>query len=175
MRPGKKAIFDEVRRDLDSAGFVILADYRGMNVESMSDLRGRLCKLDGRLQVVKNSIFSRVADDLGWDIHDNCMDGPTMMVTGQGDVVLTAKELKSFVKETGMPALKGGVLGARAVSADEVNAMADMPSRETMLGMFVGTVAAPMTQMVGVLNQKVLTLLYVLKAVADKKSGEEID
>ncbi len=60
----------------------------------------------------------------------------------------------------------------KPISGDEVNAMADMPSREIMLGMFVGTVAAPMSQLVGVLNQKALTLLYVLKAVADKKSEE---
>jgi len=173
MRPGKKAIFDEVRGNLDSAGFTILADYRGMSVEQMSDLRRRLCKLDGRLQVVKNSMFSKVAEDLGWTVHDNCLHDPTVMVTGAEDVVLVAKLLKDFVKETGLPLIKGGVLAKRAISGDEVNAMADMPSRDSMLAMFVGTVAAPMTQMVGVLNQKVLTLLYVLKEAADKKSGEE--
>ena len=67
--------------------------------------------------------------------------------------------------------IKGGLMGTQVVSSTEIDALADLPSREVLLGRLLGTLAAPMTQLVGVLNQKVLSLLYVLKAIEDKKSG----
>lgn len=172
MRPGKKAILDEVRDNLGGAGIVVLADYRGMSVEQLSDLRGRLRPLSGRVQIVKNSIFAGAADELGWSVSEEILDGPTAAIFGDGDATEIAKTLKGFIKETERPAVKGGYFEAQALTREDVEAMANLPSREVLLGQLVGTIAAPMTQLVGVMNQKVASLLYVLKAVADKKSGE---
>jgi large subunit ribosomal protein L10 len=92
------------------------------------------------------------------------------MVYGKGDVVAAAKVLKDFIKENDKkPALKVGGLQGPYFLATDVESLAALPSRESLLGQVVGTIAAPMTQLVGVLQQKVASVVYVVKASADKK------
>lgn len=172
MRPEKEAILREYSNNLDSADYVIMADCRGMTMEQFDELRAKLRDNNGKLQIVRNRIYAKAAKDLGKTINDECLVGPTAAISGIGDVTVIAKSIKNFAIQTRLPVVKGGLLGNRALTAVDVNALANMPSREIVLGKFVGTVAAPMTQLVGVVNQKLLTLLYVLKAVADKKNGE---
>lgn len=172
MRPEKEAILREYSDNLDSADYVILADCRGMTMEQFDELRGKLRADNGKLQIIRNKIYAKAAEKLGKTIDGECFIGPTAAISGIGDVTVIAKSIKNYAIQTKLPVVKGGLLGDRGLTAVDVKALADMPSREVMLGMFVGTVAAPMTQLVGVVNQKLLTLLYVLKAVADKKNGE---
>jgi large subunit ribosomal protein L10 len=172
MRPEKESILAEVRGNVEAADFTILADYRGLTVEQMAALRGRMRENGTRVQVVKNALLRRAAADLGRPVNESSLEGPVCMIWGEGDVTAVAKALKKFAAEFELPVVKGGILGERALSAEDVKAMADMPSREIMLGMFVGTVAAPMTQLAGVMTQKLLSILYVLKAAAEKESGE---
>jgi large subunit ribosomal protein L10 len=170
-RPEKKAIIDEVRTRMEEAGFVILADCRGMSVETMGDLRGRLISQSSTLVVAKNSYIGRASEDVGWTEVEQFLDGPTALITGTGELSDVAKTLKEFAKETSLPSVKGGRLGDQTLSADDVKEIADIPSREVMYSILAGTLAAPMTQVVGVMQQKVLSLLYVLKAVEEKKSN----
>ncbi len=172
MRPEKEAILKEYSDSLDSADYVIMADCRGMTMEQFDELRTKLRGDNGKLQIVRNRIYAKAAEGLGKSINDDCLIGPTATISGSGDVTVVAKSIKTYALQNRLPVIKGGLLGERSLSAADVEALASMPSREIMLGMFVGTVAAPMTQLVGVVNQKLLTLLYVLKAVADKKNGE---
>lgn len=171
MRPEKEAIFNEYSNSLESADYVIMADCRGMTMEQFDELRAKLRDDNGKLQIVRNRIYAKVVESLGKSVGDECLIGPTATISGSGDVTVIAKSLKKYAAQAGLPTVKGGILGDKALSAVEVGALASMPAREIMLGMFVGTVAAPMTQFVGVMNQKLLTLLYVLKAAADKKNG----
>ena len=93
------------------------------------------------------------------------------MITGKGDISELAKVISGFVKDHNKKAaIKGGCLDGRVLQAADVNALATLPPREVMLGVLVGTVAAPMSQLVGVFNQKLLSLLYVLKAAETKKN-----
>jgi large subunit ribosomal protein L10 len=172
MRPEKIAILEEYSNSLDSADYVIMANCTGMTMEQFDELRAKLRENNGKLQIVKNKIYAKAVTDQGKSFIDSSLIGPTAVISGEGDVTVVAKAIKNYVKSAGLPVVKGGILGDKALSIVDVKALADMPSREIMLGMFVGTVAAPMTQLVGVVNQKLLTLLYVLKAVADKKNGE---
>ncbi len=171
MRPEKEAILKEYSDSLSSADYVIMADCRGMTMEQFDELRTKLRADNGKLQIVRNRMYAKAAEGLGKSIDAACLLGPTATVSGTGDVTVIAKSIGAYTKQAGLPLVKGGILGDRALSAVDVEALANMPSREVMLGMFVGTVAAPMTQLVGVVNQKLLTLLYVLKAVADKKNS----
>lgn len=169
MRPEKEAILKEYSDKLQSYDFVIMADCRGMTMEQFDELRAKLRADEAQLQIVRNKIYAKAVEAAGKSVDESCFVGPTATIGGVGDVTVIAKSVNAFVKQSGRPVVKGGILGDKALSAAEVGALADMPSREIMLGMFVGTVAAPMTQLVGVMNQKLLTLLYVLKAAADKK------
>jgi large subunit ribosomal protein L10 len=171
MRPEKKSIVGEIRERIEGAEFLIAADYRGLSVEKMTDLRRRLSGARGSAFVVKNSLLGHVADDLGMaDIKEH-LDGPTLLVSGKDDVVGVVKVLRDFRVENELPAVKGGILGRRGISAADISEIAGLPPREALLGRVVGTIAAPMTMAVGALSRKLSTILYVLKAVEEKKKG----
>jgi len=169
MRPEKTAIVSTIKGQLDGSDYVLLVDYRGLTVEQLTGLRSELRGAGAICEVVKNSFLDQAAGESGWKVDTALLDGPTAMITGAGDVLRVAKVLKTFSQEAELPKVKGGRLGERALSAGDVAEIALIPSREVMLGRLVGTVAAPVSQLAGVLKQKVLSLLYVLKAVEDQK------
>ena len=172
MRPEKNAIIDEVRSKLEESGFLLLTDYKGLNVGVIGALRKALHDEQSEVHVVKNTFLGKAAEAMGWNGLDPALQGPTAMVTGSGDVAQVAKLVSKFAKDNGKE-LKGGCLEGDILTAADVNALAELPSLKVMQGIVVGTIAAPMTQLVGVFNQKVSSLLYVLKAVEEKKAGEQ--
>jgi large subunit ribosomal protein L10 len=172
MRPEKIAIENEYRTALEDADFAILADCRGMTMEQLAELRGNLREQEVKLQIVRNRVFGKAAVALDIQLDGELLIGPTAVVSGRGDVTAVARALRDYARVAKLPVMKGGVLDGNAVSAADMTALSEMPSREQMLAMFVGTVAAPMTQLVGVMNAKVSSLVYALQAVIDKKSGE---
>jgi large subunit ribosomal protein L10 len=169
MRPEKKSIVDELKGQITDSLFVILTDYRGLNVSKTEELRKRLRGVNAKFHVVQNRMFKHVANELSVKGLESGLKGPSAMVVGKGDVVQTAKVLKDFIKENSIPTVKIGSLEGVILSAADVDKLAGLPSREVLLGQLVGTIAAPMTRLAGVLNQKVASLLYVLKAVQEKK------
>ncbi len=169
MRPEKKAIVDELKSRITDAVFVILTDYRGLSVAKTEDLRRRLQGVNAGFQVVQNRMFRHVARDLSREGFESGLKGPSAMVFGSGDVVQAAKILKDFIKENKLPLVKVGSMQGVMISAADVEKLAGLPSIEILRSQLVGTIAAPMTRLVGVMSQKVASLLYVLKAVQEKK------
>lgn len=163
LRPEKQAIFAEVQENVSGALYMILADYTGMSMPETLEFKKQLRGADAKVKVVKNRMLKILCEDLG------PVTGPTAMVFGGGDVVEVARILSRFSKETEKPVLKGGLLEGSVLSAEEVVALAKLPGKKELQAKLVGTVAAPMTQVVGVMNQKVCSLLYVLNAVREKK------
>jgi large subunit ribosomal protein L10 len=169
MRPEKETMLAEIRSKVEGKGFVILADFQGMDVAKTADLRGRLRGAAASYSVVKNSLMSRVAAETGLAGLDRGLSGPTALVSGDGDVVEVAKILKAFIKENDKSQVKVAAFSGSVITAEEVDQLASLPPRIELLGRLVGTIAAPMTQLVGVMNQKLCSLVYVLQAVRDKK------
>jgi len=163
LRPEKQAMFAGVRENVSGALYMILADYTGMSMPETTEFKKQLRGADAKVKVVKNRMLKILCDDLG------PVTGPTAMVFGEGDVVEVAKILSKFSKETEKPVLKGGLLEGSVLSAEDVVALAKLPGKKELQAKLVGTLAAPMTQVVGVMNQKVCSLLYVLNAVREKK------
>jgi len=170
MRLEKKAMVKEIRDVLEGKNYAFLANFKGMKVEQINSLRKQFAQMKTRLLVVKNSFFKRASEELGWTDVSKFMDGPTAVIAGTGDVSKVSKLLKGFKKENGLLTVKGGRLGERMISASDIDEIANIPSIEVMRAKLVGTIAAPMTQLVGVMRQKVCSLLYVLKAVEQKKA-----
>ena len=163
LRPEKQAMFNEVQETVSGALYVLLADCTGMDMSQTLEFKKQLGAADAELKVVKNRMLGRICEELP------PQTGPTAMICGAGDVVEVAKVLKKFSAETEKPTLKGGLLEGSVLSADDVVALAKLPGKKELQAKLVGTLAAPMTQLVGVMNQKVCSLLYVLNAVRDKK------
>jgi large subunit ribosomal protein L10 len=171
MRAEKASIVNEVKEQVEKSDFVFLADYHGLNVTKMAELRTLLSEKKAGMQVVKNSYVQlALPEDVAGNLQ-NALQGPTVVVFGAGDVSEVAKVIKKFVTKHALPIVKGGCLDNKALTAEDIKAMADLPSREVLYSQVVGTIAAPMTQLVGVMGAKVLSLLYVLKAIEEKKSA----
>jgi len=172
MRPEKESIFEEIKTKVNDSVFLIIADYTGLTVGKTDQLRQRLHKADAKVQVVKNRVLGHIAKDAGFGAIRDHLTGPSAMVYGKGDVSQVAKILKEFIKEHERPVIKVGALEGVVLTAADVEQLASLPSRETLLSMVVGTIAAPMSQLVGVFQQKASSLLYVLQAAADKKGNQ---
>jgi large subunit ribosomal protein L10 len=169
MRPEKVTIVEELRGKLRDALYVILADYRGMSVARTETLRRQLRGVGAEAQVVPNRLFKIAGKDLTPPGFEKGLIGPSLMVYGQGDLSRAAKVLRTFIKENEMPVIKLGTMRGALLSKSDVDAMALLPPREVLLAQLVGLLAAPMQRLVGVLQAKTASILYVLKAIQEKK------
>lgn len=168
IRPEKQAMYREVQENVSGALYMLLADYRGMTMPETDEFKKALRGAQARVKVVKNSMLGRISQEMGCGLGEK-LCGPTAMIFGAGDVVEVAKILKKFSADKNKPAVKGGVLEGAVLSAQDVVELSNLPGKKELQAKLVGTLAAPMTQVVGVLNQKVCSLLYVLNAVGEKK------
>ena len=172
MRPEKQAIAREIKEQLAGATFAILTDFTGMDTAKTAALRRKLRETEARFQVVPNRLFRVVAKELDYSGLEPALKGPTALVYGAGDVAATAKALREFIKGNNkIPVVKLGQLDGAVLKPADVEALAAMPPKKVLQGMLVGTLAAPMSNLVGVMSQKLASLVYVLKAASDKKSA----
>lgn len=150
---------------------IVLADFTGLNVKDISELR-RICRENNiTFRVVKNTLARRSFDSVGAAGISVLLDGPTALAVSTADEVLPAQILKKFADEYELPRLKGGYVQGRVLSAAEVQRLAVLPSREVLLGQVVGTVQAPLRGLLNCLNASLRDLVNVLKAVQDKKAA----
>ncbi len=171
MRAEKESILQEVTTRLQEAGFAFVMNYGGLQVAELTDLRKALAPKGCRVMVVKNSYLGKAAQSLGWEDVTPYLTGPTAVVTGTGDIAEAAKALVAFIKAHDKAAVKGACLEGRLLTAGDVDQLTTIPSRQVLYAMVAGTLAAPMQQLAGVFNQKLCSLLYVLKAVGEKKNN----
>ncbi len=170
-RPEKTAMVAEFRSLIEGSGFLFLADNRGMGMARTAELRTRLRSAGGRYRVVRNRLFRRAADEAGCGVLVEGLGGATAVVAGEGDGVEAARALLGFVKEHERPVVKAGFVEGRRIEAEEVKALGSLPAKPVMQAMLVGTLAAPMRQLAGALHQKAASIVYVLKAIEEKKAG----
>jgi large subunit ribosomal protein L10 len=163
-------MLNEIRARVEESVFVILTDFGDMKVETAQELRGKLREVDAEFHVVKNRLFRHLAEDLGGPALKDGMRGRSAMVTGSGEVTEVARVLRDFIKSRNVPTLRMGAMEGAFLTEADLQAIADLPGKQEMRARLVGTLAAPMSQTVGVLNQKLCSLLYVLKAAEAKKT-----
>ncbi|HOE01386.1 MAG TPA: 50S ribosomal protein L10 [Kiritimatiellia bacterium] len=171
MRAEKIAIAREIKEQLGAAKFAILTDFTRMDTAKTMALRRKLREVEARYQVVPNRLFRKVAQELELTGIEAGLKGPTAIVFGDGDVAAAAKALRDFIKAEKVPVVKLGHMDGAVLQAADVETLASLPSKKVMQGILVGTIAAPMSNLVGVMSQKLASLVYVLKAAADKKSA----
>jgi large subunit ribosomal protein L10 len=170
MRPEKMAVVQAIRGRVGDSGYVLLADYRGMNVEAFGELRRQLDKGGAQIHVYKNRLLRVVAAERNWTAWAGLLRGQSAIVTG-GDAVRAAKALRQFAGEGNVPAVRGGMLGEAFLTPADVVALAEIPSPEVLRASLVGTLAAPLRRVAGVLKQTLGSVVSVLKAVEQKKSA----
>lgn len=164
----KKAVVAEISAQVAKAQAIVVAEYRGLEVGNMTELRAKARKSGVYLRVLKNSLARRAVKDTPFEKLADKMIGP--LVYGiSSDPVATAKVLNEFAKANDKFVIKAGAMPNAVISAKEVAALANMPSREQLLAMLLGTMQAPVAKFVQTLNEVPSRFVRTLAAVRDQK------
>src|ERR1700682_3795680 len=168
MRPEKANIVSALSEKLNRSPFLLVTDYQRMKVDQFGELRNRLAPAGAEVRVVKNSFLKRAMADSGMpDVADK-LTGQTAIVMGANDVAPVAKILKLFAAEFKIATLKIGVVDKAILSTADVEALAELPSREILLSQLLGLLLAPATRLGRVLNEPASAFARLLKAKGEK-------
>ncbi len=171
MRPEKVTIVEDLQAKLNASPFVLVTDYSKIRVDEFTQLRSRLAEVGSECRVVKNTFLRRALSLAGLPDISNELKGQTAIVVGEKDVAAAAKVLKEFTKETKKLTVRVGVVDKAVLNDKQVEAIADLPSREVLLAQLLGVLNAPATKLVRILNEPASSLARVLKAKADKEGA----
>jgi large subunit ribosomal protein L10 len=164
----KKAVVEEIAAQVAGAKGIVLAEYRGLEVGNMTELRRRARGSGVYLRVLKNTLARRAVKDTPFAQLADQMVGP--LVYGiSSDPVATAKVMNEFAKGNDKFVIKAGAMPNAVISAKEVAALASLPSREELLAKLLGTMQAPIAQFVRTLNEVPSKFVRALAAVRDAK------
>ncbi len=170
----KAAKVDEIAGKLEEAGTVLVTEYRGLDVPAQAQLRAAIKDAGGEYKIYKNTLVKLAANELGLDL-DELLVGPTALAFvgekadgSKGDPAAVAKALKEYSKTNDKLVIKGGLLDGKAVTAEEIKAIADLPSRETMLSEFAGAMESILGDFAGVLDAKLQEFVGCMDALIEK-------
>ena len=164
----KQAVVAEIASEVSRAQAIILAEYRGLEVGAMTLLRAQARKQGVYLRVLKNTLARRAVQGTPFEKLSDQMVGP--LIYGiSADPVATAKVLNDFAKGNERFVIKGGGLPNSLVSANDVRALATMPSREELLAKLMGTMNAPIQKFVSTINEVPARFVRTVAAVRDAK------
>ena len=168
----KVSAINELKEDFGTAPDFVFADYRGLTVEQITELRRQLRGKDARFRVVKNN-FARIAfEQLSAPDVSGCLVGPTAVAISPRDANEVAKVLFDFAKEAPALQVKGALVGTSVYNAAQVEAFSKLPGRLELISMLMSVLNAPARNLAGALNDINARLVRTIKAVGDKKAGE---
>ncbi len=166
VRAQKEQTVSDLADKLSRSQLVVVTDYRGLTVSEMSALRGRLRQAGAEYQVSKNTLTRFAAQQAGRANLVEDLIGPSAIAFGYDDPSVLAKSLQEYLRaaRTSPLVIKGGILGDRRVTADEIGRIAELPSREIILGQTLGSVVAPLTSFLMVVMAPLQNVIGVLEA-----------
>ena len=172
-RDEKERAIAALTERLTASGTIFAADFRGLTVKQLAELRGRLREAETEFTVVKNTLARRAASDSGHDALLPYLDGPTGLAWVGGDPAVAAKALNQFAGEhPDALSIKGGLLEGNDLPSADVARLAKLPSREQLLGQLAGGLAAPISGLAGTLNSLIGGLARTLAAVQAQRGDE---
>jgi large subunit ribosomal protein L10 len=167
-RDQKAAVIDEVAAQIAESEAVFAVDYRGISVPQAAQLRTTLRDADASFRIVKNTLSERAADKAGAEGLKELLEGPTAMTFVRGDAAAAAKALRDFSRATQLLTFKGGWMNGAPLTGDEIQAIAQLPSRDVLYARLVGMVASPLTGLATSLNGLIGGLARQLGQIAEQ-------
>jgi large subunit ribosomal protein L10 len=158
-----------IKDRLGRAKCMVVAEYRGLDVKEITELRQQTRDVGVEFKVFKNTLAARAATELDIEGLDAYLEGPNAFAFGYDDPVASAKVLAEFAKTHEELVIKCGVLDGRVVDAAAVKELADLPSREVLLAMVLRGMQGPISGLVNVLQGTIRNLVYALEAVRQQK------
>ena len=170
-RPEKVAVVEEIVGKLSGAQAVFVSEYRGLTVGQLASIRNALRPSDAEHVVYKNTLAKLAVNQVGLEGLDELLVGPSALTFVKGDVAGAAKALRDSARTLPALVLKGGVLGGSPLSAADVTALAELPSREELLARFAGALQAPLVKTAGLLQALPRNFAYGLQVLIDKQAA----
>jgi len=149
----KKKEVEELAEKIKKAKLVLLADYRGINVEDVTNLRAKLRGTNSEYKVIKNNITSRALKACNVEGLEELLEGPTAVILGYEDYLEPSKAIYEYSKENEFYKIKGGIIDGKVVSAEEIITLAKLPSRETLIAQLAGALLGNITKLAVALDQ----------------------
>jgi large subunit ribosomal protein L10 len=171
----KEHVVEELTARLQAAETLLVADYRGLTMPQIDELRSRLLASGAKFTVVKNTLTRRAAEAAGADALLALLDGPSAIafLEADGDMVAAAKALADSARETKVLEIRGGVMSGRAMTAAEVESLATLPPADVLRGQVLGAIVAPLSAFAALLNAPLQNLVGLIDARIEQLGGED--
>ncbi len=170
----KYDIVKSLKSRLDGAKAIVLVDYKGINIEQVNELRGRFRESGVDYFVQKNTLIKLALNELGINDLDNELVGPTAVAVCNLDEVSPARVMTKFLKEVmegaNFPSFKAGYVAGHVFDANELKALALLPSREELLAKVLGGIQAPISNLLGVTQGIIRKFVYAVDAIVKKQA-----
>ncbi len=170
-RSVKEHIVAELHEKLKDVKLAVLTDYSGIKVKDITNLRNDLRKAESEFRVVKNNLLSIALKDTEFLPLDDHLKGPRALMMNFGDVVEPTKILVEFAKKNVKLEIEAGVLNGKLLTREQISALAELPSREVLLGKLLSLLVGVQTQLVTVLSAVPRGFVQVLEAHRQNKEN----
>ena len=166
LKADKERIVEELTERLKSTPTLFVADYRGLSVTEIDDLRSKVIEQGAKFTVVKNTLTKRAAEAAGADALLAMLEGPTAIafIEADGDMLGVAKALADSARTTKILAIRGGILDGSPIGEEDVKNLATLPPIEVLRGQVLGAITAPLMTVVGLISAPVRDLIGLIDA-----------
>lgn len=165
----KKTIVAEVNEAAGSALAAVLADYHGLSVEQMTELRKQARDNNVYLRVVRNTLLKRAVEGTEYECMQEALTGPTILAFSQEDPGSAARLVKDFAKENEKLEVKALSVGGKLLPADQIDVLAKLPTKDQAIAMLMSVMQAPVTKLARTLNEVPGKLTRTVAAIRDQK------
>jgi large subunit ribosomal protein L10 len=174
LRKDKEEVVAKLAERLRASETLILADYRGLSVSELDDVRTKLLEHGARFSVVKNTLTKRAAEDAGLETLTELLDGPTAIAfVGDADMAAVAKTLNDTARRTRILEIKGGILQGAPMDASQVVELASLPPADVLQGQVLGAIVGPLNEIVGLFAAPLQNLVGLLDARVEQLESAE--
>lgn len=174
LKTKKAELIQEIEEKFSKNPLLVFAEFKGLNMPDMSELRNTLRKEGMEMKVVKNTLAIKASEKAGLKDTEKLLTGPTAVVMGRGDPTVQTRALLGHLRTTKIPVtIKGGFLDRKFMNVNELTAISMLPAKEQLAARLLGQLQAPMYQFVGVLSASMRNLVLVLKAHQSAMGGEK--
>jgi len=174
LKADKERIVEELTERLKTTPTLFVADYRGLSVTEIDELRTKVIEHGARFTVVKNTLTKRAAEAAGAEALLAMLEGPTAIafIEADGDMVAVAKALSDTAKSTRILSIRGGILDGSPIDEADVQNLATLPPVDVLRGQVLGAITAPLMTVVGLISAPVRDLLGLIDARIEQLQAE---
>ncbi len=165
----KAKVVEALTEKIGASNILLLADYRGFSVKEMTQLRQKLRRDEAELKIVKNTLLKRALAAAGFNGLESHLQGTTALLMGYKDPIGPLKTLVAYIKEIEKGSVRAGLLEKALVDNKGIIEISQLPSKEQLIAQVVGGFKSPLFGLANVLQGPLRKLVYVLKAVQEKK------